>query len=98
MLLPIIESCYLYIGNKILTEYFAEVNLYIGRFYKLFDMILSIPEKGYILMEYGQVIAHRILCLCKARGVSVNKLASMSNLKQSTLDNIINGAPRTQGL
>ena len=42
-------------------------------------------------MEYGQIIAHRILSLCKARGVSVNKLARMSNLKQSTLDNIING-------
>jgi len=58
---------------------------------ELFDMILSIHEKGHVLMEYGQIIAHRILSLCKARGVSVNKLARMSNLKQSTLDNIING-------
>lgn len=52
-------------------------------------------------MNYHQIIANRILALCKKRGFSINKLARMSNVKQSTIDNIMHGAsknPRIQTL
>lgn len=45
-------------------------------------------------MEYYRIIAGRIASLCKERGYSINKLAVMSNLKQSTLDNIMRGVSR----
>ena len=42
-------------------------------------------------MEYSQIFVKRIQSLCKQRGFSVNKLATMSGVKQSTLDNIMRG-------
>ena len=33
----------------------------------------------------------RIRALCKERGIAINKLATMSDVKQSTLDNIVRG-------
>ena len=42
-------------------------------------------------MDYGELFAKRILALCKKRGISVNKLATMSGIHQSTLDNIVRG-------
>ena len=42
-------------------------------------------------MEYSSLYVERIRTLCKARGISINKLATMSNVKQSTLDNIMRG-------
>lgn len=42
-------------------------------------------------MEYGELYVARIRSLCKERGFSINKLASMSNVKQSTLDNMMRG-------
>ena len=44
-----------------------------------------------IQVEYYQIIASRITALCKARGIAINKLAAMSNIKQSTADNIMRG-------
>ena len=52
-------------------------------------------------MEYHQIIANRIISLCRERGISINKLATMSNQNQSTIDNIIRGVsknPRIQTL
>ena len=52
-------------------------------------------------MEYYQIIANRIASLCKERGFSINRLATMSNLNQSTIDNIMHGVsqnPRIQTL
>ena len=49
-------------------------------------------------MEYYQIIANRITALCKARGLSINRLASMSNVRQSTIDNIIHGASKNPGI
>lgn len=45
-------------------------------------------------MEYYQLYVQRIRELCKQRGISINKLASMSNVKQSTLDNIVRGVTK----
>ena len=49
-------------------------------------------------MEYYQIIANRIIALCKERRLSINRLASMSNVKQSTIDNIIHGASKNPGI
>ena len=58
------------------------------------EMLLS----GEVSMEYYQIIANRITALCKQRGISINKLATMSNVKQSTIDNIIHGASKNPGI
>ena len=43
------------------------------------------------IMEYGDIYVKRIRSLCKQRGIAINKLAAMSDVKQSTLDNIVRG-------
>lgn len=42
-------------------------------------------------MEYSELYVKRIRKLCSERGIAINKLAAMSNVKQSTLDNIVRG-------
>ncbi len=42
-------------------------------------------------MEYSSIYVRRIRRLCKERGIAINKLAVMSDVKQSTLDNIVRG-------
>ena len=42
-------------------------------------------------MDYSQLYVQRIRKLCKDRGIVINKLATMSDVKQSTLDNIVRG-------
>lgn len=42
-------------------------------------------------MEYSELYVKRIRQLCKERGIAINKLATMSGVKQSTLDNIVRG-------
>ena len=42
-------------------------------------------------MDYSEIIVDRIRRLCTERNISVNKLAVMSDVKQSTLDNIVRG-------
>lgn len=52
-------------------------------------------------MEYSELYIKRIRKLCRERGITINKLATMSNVKQSTLDNIVRGAtgnPRVKTL
>lgn len=41
--------------------------------------------------EYSLIIVNRILSLCKSRRLSINKLAEMSGVSQSTLDNLVGG-------
>jgi transcriptional regulator with XRE-family HTH domain len=43
------------------------------------------------VMEYSEIYVKRIRSLCKQRGIAINKLATMSDVKQSTLDNIVRG-------
>ncbi len=45
-------------------------------------------------MEYSDLYVMRIKTLCKQRGISINKLSSMSGVKQSTIDNIVRGLTR----
>ena len=42
-------------------------------------------------MYYSDIYVQRIRSLCKERGIAINKLATMSDVKQSTLDNIVRG-------
>ncbi len=42
-------------------------------------------------MDYSELYVKRIRDLCKKRGFTINKLATMSDVKQSTLDNITRG-------
>jgi len=49
-------------------------------------------------MEYYQIIAKRITDLCKERKFSINKLAKMSNMKQSTIDNVMHGKSKNPGV
>ena len=42
-------------------------------------------------MEYSDLYVLRIKALCKQRGISINKLSTISSIKQSTLDNIVRG-------
>lgn len=42
-------------------------------------------------MTIGQAVTARILNLCRERGISINKLCTMSGVTQSTVNNIISG-------
>lgn len=42
-------------------------------------------------MNIGTAVKERILELCNERGITVNKLATISGVTQSTLSNIISG-------
>lgn len=42
-------------------------------------------------MNYSELYVKRIRSLCKSRGIAINKLTTMSGVKQSTLDNIVRG-------
>lgn len=48
-------------------------------------------------MEYSDLYVMRIRKLCKERGIAINKLATMSDVKQSTLDNIVRGITKNPG-
>lgn len=53
-----------------------------------------ILKDGAVRMDYAEIYIERIRQLCKQRGITVNKLAVMSGVKQSTLDNIVRGVTR----
>ena len=45
-------------------------------------------------MLYYEIYAMGVRTLCKRRGISINRLAKMSDLKQSTIDNILRGVSK----
>lgn len=45
-------------------------------------------------MEYSEIYALHIKRLCKKQKITVNKLATLAGLKQSTIDNIIRGTSK----
>jgi len=51
-----------------------------------------------LLLNISEATAERILELCKNKNISVNKLASISGLTQSTVDSIINGKSKNPQL
>lgn len=42
-------------------------------------------------MTYSEIIVFRLKKLCEQKGISINKLATLSGITQSTLDNIMKG-------
>ena len=46
-------------------------------------------------MTFHDSFKEKILFLCKERNITVNKLATLSGLRQSTVDNIIRGKSQT---
>jgi transcriptional regulator with XRE-family HTH domain len=46
---------------------------------------------GILEMEYYELYIMRIKTLCEQREISINKLATMSGINQSTIDNIVRG-------
>lgn len=49
-------------------------------------------------MEYAELYVKRIRKLCRERGITINKLAAMSDVRQSTLDNIVRGITKNPGV
>lgn len=49
-------------------------------------------------MKHESLYVKRILALCKERGFSINHLAEISDVKQSTLDNIVRGITKNPGV
>ena len=40
--------------------------------------------------NYSKIYVNRIKSLCDSRGISINQLATMSGVSQSTIDNLVN--------
>jgi len=49
-------------------------------------------------MDYSELYVQRIRSLCDKRGISINALAKMAGMKQSTLDNIVRGITKSPGV
>jgi transcriptional regulator with XRE-family HTH domain len=49
-------------------------------------------------MTYSDVIIKRILELCNERNITVNKLATLSGITQSTLENLVLGKTKNPKL
>lgn len=49
-------------------------------------------------MTYSEIIAKRILNLCRERKITINKFATLSGLSHSTLENIIKGNKKSAGV
>ena len=45
-------------------------------------------------MTYSELYAFRIRQLCKTHDITINRLATLAGLKQSTIDNIIRGTSK----
>ena len=50
-----------------------------------------VARQEVVRVEYSQLYVQRIRSLCRAQGISINRLAGISGVKQSTLDNIVRG-------
>jgi len=49
-------------------------------------------------VDFGEAVAKRIIELCGKRGISINRLAVLSGLRQSTVDSILKGKSKNPGL
>lgn len=50
-----------------------------------------------MILKLEEAISKRILSLCKERGLSINKLASMAGLSSSTISSILYGQSKNTG-
>lgn len=49
-------------------------------------------------MTYSDAIIQRLNDLCKEQGISINRLATLSGITQSTVDNLIKGKTKNPKL
>ena len=49
-------------------------------------------------MTYSGVIINRLKSLCEQKGITVNKLATLSGIRQSTVENIMAGKTKNPKL
>lgn len=49
-------------------------------------------------MNASQAIADRLLALCKERGITINKLSTEAAVRQSTVNDIVNGITKNPGV
>lgn len=49
-------------------------------------------------MTYSDVIIKRLSSLCRERGITVNKLATLSGITQSTVENLMSGKTKNPKL
>ena len=49
-------------------------------------------------MDLQEAVKHRILNLCDKRNISINKLATLAGVRQSTVNNLIDGTSKTPTL
>ena len=49
-------------------------------------------------MTYSDVVIRRLTVLCAERDITVNKLATLSGITQSTIDNLMKGKTRNPKL
>lgn len=49
-------------------------------------------------MELQEAVKQRILELCKQKNISINKLATLAGVRQSTVNNLIDGTSKTPTL
>lgn len=49
-------------------------------------------------MKISDAVADRILYLCKERGLTINKLSTISGLTQSTVNDIVNRKSKNVGI
>ena len=69
-----------YMGNICLFLYYHYINPKMGN-----------DSMEMYQMDYSELYVKRIRELCKQREIAINKLATMSDVSQSTLDNIVRG-------
>jgi len=91
-------TLYLRIGNTYYNiELFRASQLCKGNFdlaicYYIFNFT-KVGNAGDAV-QYYELFSMRIRQLCKKQGITVNHLATLSGLKQSTIDNILRGTSR----
>ena len=49
-------------------------------------------------MDLQEAVKQRILELCKQKDISINKLATLAGVRQSTINNLIDGTSKTPTL
>ena len=84
------------------SKFIFFVNLYSGNIASFYPYHYINPKSGKTAMrynmEYSELYVKRIRQLCQKRGLTINKLATMSDVKQSTLDNIMQGVTKNPGI
>ena len=54
--------------------------------------------KGRIIMNISQATAQRFIELCEQNGITINKLATISGVTQSTVNDIVNLKSKNVGI